>query len=195
MRNSIRFMISFLVLGFVATQFVNCSEYSDGSSLYGTNCASSNTCAQSLSVSENTGYLSPRSTQPIMECTHDHIQVGGSCEAGNSADTYIEYYLTDANNNRVTWDGGVDVLREARCENGRFFMIVPRPKETIVQTTAEAAAAKTVCNGDCAVEYRLNSRLFSLRKNTSQFEVVAVAPLLPLKFQLVLSYGGGNFCP
>jgi hypothetical protein len=194
MRKSIRFMISLMILGLVATQFLNCSEYSNSSSLYGTDCASTGTCNKALSVTENTGYLSPRSTQPVLECTHDHIQVGGACEAGNSSDSYIEYYLTDSNNNRVTWDGGINLLREARCENGRFFMLVPRPPNTIVAT--DPANPKGVCStGECTVEYRLNSRLFSLRKNTSQFEVVAVAPVLPLKFQLVLSYNGGSFCP
>lgn len=178
----------------VATQFVNCTDQSEGSSLYGNACVEGTSCAQSLTVENPTGYLNPRSTQPIMECTHDHIQVGGSCEVGLSTDSYIEYYLTDAAGNRIQWANGVDILREARCENGRFFMIIPRPPSTIVPTSGPGDLS--VCStATCMREYRLNSRLFALRKGTNQFEVVANAPILPLQFQLVLQHSGGSFCP
>lgn len=199
MRPTIRFMIAVFVLGGIATQFQNCSEYSNGSSLYGNNCEETSTCAQSLAVEESSGFLTPQSIKPVMECTNDHIQIGGICDAGNSSDSYIEYYITDVAGNKITFAGGTSTLTEAKCENGRFTLIVPRPPDSVVagsvDPTTKAVSSPSCATASCFREYRLNARLFGLRKNTSQFEVAAVAPIFPMTFQLVVSAGGANYCP
>lgn len=199
MRPYIRFIATAFILGLTATQFQNCSEYSSGSSLYGNNCEETSTCAQAMTVTESTGYLTPQTVKPIMECTNDHIQIGGICEAGNASDTYIEYYITDNAGNKIQFAGGATDLREARCENGRFTMIIPRPPSAMVSgtydTTTGVASSSSCATASCFREFRLNARLFALRKNTSQFEVAAVAPIFPMTFQLVIQTSSGNFCP
>lgn len=199
MRPIIRFITTAFVLGLIATQFQNCSEYSNGSSLYGNNCEENSTCAQTLSVESSTGYITPQTTRPVMECTNDHIQIGGICEPGDSSDNYIEYYITDAAGNDVFFQGMTKrELTESRCENGRFTIIIPRPPISIKDgsiSTEGVVSSPSCTSASCFGEFRLNARLFALRKNTSQFEVAAVAPIFPMTFQFVVKTGSGNFCP
>lgn len=188
------------ILGLTATQFQNCSEYSNGSSLYGNNCEENSTCAQALTVEESTGYLTPQTVKPVMECTNDHIQIGGICEPGDSTKNYIEYYITDASSppKEIAFEGGAVKLTEAFCENGRFTLLVPRPPNAVVAGTKDAnnvVSSPSCVTASCYREYRLNARLWSQRKNTGQFEIAAIAPIFPMTFQLVISTSSGNFCP
>lgn len=193
MRQFMRTFMALLAMLLVATQFVNCTEYSDDSSLYGNACEQSSTCAQSMSVTATGAFLTPRGEQPKMECTHDHIQIGGACELDGAVDSYIEYSLTDTNGNTIPFQGGATVIRESRCENGHYFLVIPRPPATIIPEAQKATQCSTA---SCFREYRLNSRLYGLKKNSSQFDVIATGPQLPLTFQLVIHKATGqNVCP
>lgn len=180
----VRKAMTVLALGVIATQFVNCSETSEtyGNSLYGKNCAASSSCNVDLTPTLTGAFMTPRAETTRMECTHDHLQIGGACETDGAVDSYIEYSLTQ-NGAPTPWIGNVTVLHEARCENGRFFLIVPRPLNSVTSAN---------CSGDCSYEYHLNSRLWTLKKGAAQFEVAAIAPLLPISIQLLVNSGS---CP
>lgn len=199
MQHSLRALIVLVMMALVASQFQNCSKYSDSSSLYGNTCSSSDTaCATSLTYEKSGPYLTPRFEQPRMECTHGQIQVGGTCEIDDATDSYIEYSLTDVNGNALPWADNSTLMREARCENGRFTLIIPRPKAGVVGNgSADLATTKTnfCSNSDCLFEMRLTTRLLALQRNTSQFEVVATGPVLSLTMQAVVNTATGLVCP
>lgn len=188
MRQSIRHFIQILSLLFLTGFLAACTDTSSGDSLlYGVTCKEGDPCSQNLTPDSSGAWLTPRAEATRMECTHDHIQVGGTCELDGAVDSYIEYSLT--RQGQVSpWAGNISVLREARCENGRYYLIIPRPLDSVISSAERSTRCATA---DCFNEYHLNARIFALKKNTNQYEVIATAPLLPLSFQLIID----GLCP
>lgn len=184
MNRSMRFISVLIAIGAVSTQFVNCSDSSEGNLFGGGNSSSLNSAANYDSAQSS--FLQAKNEPPRMECTQDHIQIGGICDVSGSEDNYIEYSLTDQAGAPVPWAAGtqaVPVLQEGRCENGRYFLIVPRPPASLITQAQSAARCKSV---GCWEEYRVNSRVFMRRKGLKQFELLQIAPVLPIRIQLII---------
>ncbi len=182
MKNSMRFISVAIAIVAVSTQFVNCSDTSEGN-LFG-NKDGLNT--QSNYSSSQSSFLQAKNEPPRMECTQDHIQIGGICDVSGSEDNYIEYSMADQAGLPVPWASGaqsVTVLQEGRCENGRYFLIVPRPPASLISGAMAANRCKSV---GCWEEFRINSRIFVRRKGLKQFELLQAAPILPIRIQLII---------
>lgn len=177
------------VMAFTATQFTNCDQQ-DGSTILD---GPSGT-VYDLSIGESGMFLNPKINPPQMDCTQDHVQIGGVCETNGAEDNYIEYSLT-RDKNPVPWNVGgqqVTVLREARCENGRYFLVVPRPD----QDSTIAPNDTTRCySAGCWAQYQLNSRMFVRRKGTNQYDLAYTAPALNFRIQLIIQNGNTRVCP
>lgn len=188
-----------IALPFLPLFLAGCTDSSetDGSGLYSSSCISAGNCADELAPKTSGFFLTPKAEMTRMECTHDHIQVGGVCEIDGAVDSYIEYSLTQ-NGNPVDWapapgaSQNTRILREARCENGRYHLIIPRPLNAVILDSQRASVCPTT---SCFVEYQLNSRIFALKKGASQYEVVATAPILPFSIQMIINTGSAQVCP
>lgn len=135
------------VLGFIMiTQYVNCSSYSD--SVY------EGSSSNSVSA-DSTPYQSLRviNTDVTMACYEDHIQVGGPCNTADAKDNYVQYWLT-RDRQAVVWGSAsspVDHLTLGKCENGRFYVIVPKPYDPAGLGTS----------GKGIIEYQLNMQIWA----------------------------------
>lgn len=173
-----------VVLGLLSSQLVGCSE-GTSSNLFGPK-SNSSLSSQSILDTSSTGFLQAKNRPPRMECTQDNIQIGGICDDSGGQDNYVEYSLTNQAGQPVPWTSGsqtVSVLQEGRCENGRYFLIVPRPPASLI--TAAQRPSRCIALG-CWEEYRVNSRLFVRKKGLQQFEMVQVAPAIPIRIQLIV---------
>ncbi len=182
MKNSMRLISVAIAIAAVSTQFVNCSDSSEGN-LFG---KPNELSSASIYDASQSSFLQAKNEPPRMECTQDHIQVGGVCDASGSEDNYIEYSLSDQNGVSVPWSAGaqtVSVLQEGRCENGRFFLIVPRPPGSLITAAQSASRCRSV---GCWEEFRLNSRIFIRKKGLRQFELLQPAPIVPIRIQLII---------
>lgn len=191
MRKFIRQLMSVFVIGLVATQFINCSQKEDDGGLYGSTCEAGQPCSMALSVGTSQAYLNPRAP-PIMECNFDHVQIAGSCETDGAADNYIEYFLKQGEN-RVPFSDGQQVLQTAKCENGHYYMVIPRPPVSIVP----AAQKANYCNTSlCLGTYEVHANLFTIKKKGSQFDHAAASQVIQLSIQyLIQSANGSVGCP
>lgn len=188
MNQSMRLISVLIAIGAVSSQFVNCSDVSEGNLFGGRNSSLNSASTYDAAASS---FLQAKNEPPRMECTQDHIQVGGVCDVSASEDNYIEYSLSDANGVATPWASGaqnVSVLQEGRCENGRYFLIIPRPPISLIGKAACASRCRSV---GCWEEYRLNSRIFVRRKGLKQFELLQPAPIVPVRIQLIID----NACP
>lgn len=189
MNQSMRLISVLIAIGAVATQFVNCADSSEGN-LFGGGRSNSLSSAGVYDATQ-VSFIQAKNEPPRMECTQDHIQVGGVCDVSGSEDNYIEYSISDANGVPVPWSAGsqnVSVLQEGRCENGRYFLIIPRPPTSLITKAGCTNRCRSV---GCWEEYRLNSRVFVRRKGLKQFELMQAAPVVPIRMQLIIN----NACP
>lgn len=174
----------------LAMLFTNCTEQNADSILDGPTGT-----LQSLStIPSDTFLIPPRFSPPQMECTQDHIQIGGVCETNGAEDNYIEYSLT-RDKQPVAWNAGtqsVTVLREARCENGRYYIVIPRPDADTVIAPNDTARCYAL---HCYAEYQLNSRIFAKKVGSNQYDLIYTAPALNLSIQLILNQNGQRVCP
>lgn len=134
------------VFGFIlATQYVNCSSYSDDAYQMGSSGSTTNVDTyQGIRVLNGT---------TEMKCYEDHIDVGGSCNTADSSDNFIQYSMT-RDRTAVPWGtlaAPVYALQLAKCQNGRFFAIIPKPYDP----TALSVATKT------SVEYQLKFQMYT----------------------------------
>lgn len=181
MNKPMRFISVAIAIVAVSLQFTNCSGTQ--SDLFG---AKDMVSTASVQDPTKSAMLQAKNEPPRMECTQDHIQIGGICDASGSEDNYIEYSMSDQAGLPVPWMNGtqqVTVLQEGRCENGRYFLIVPRPPSSFVTTAQSTTQCKSV---GCWEEYRVNSRIFVRRKGLRQFELLQAAPVLPIRIQLII---------
>lgn len=178
-----------LVVAFAPALFVNCSNQDNSDAL------ETSATAASLAITPSDTFLvPPKFSPPQMECTQDHIQIGGVCETNGAVDNYIEYSLT-RDKNPVAWNVGataVTVLREARCENGRYYIVIPRPDADTVIAPTDTTRCYAV---HCMAEYQLNSRMFGKKAGANQYDLLYTAPALNITIQLILQNGATRYCP
>lgn len=171
----------------VTMQFMNCGT-SDTSDFLGSSGTKLN-----LSPGSSSTYLNPKSDPPRMECIQDHIQIGGTCEVDGATDNYIEFSLT-REKTPVPWtvDGKPEtILKSARCDSGRYFILVPRPSDTVIAVNDTARCYSV----GCWDEYKLHSRLFIRRPRTSQYDLAYTSPAINLAVQLIHQNGADRTCP
>lgn len=188
MNRSMRLISVLIAIGAVSTQFVNCGGGTSDGNLFG---GGGDSVTASSTDTTQGSYLQAKNMPPRMECTQDHIQIGGICDVSGSEDNYIEYSLTNRSGAAIPWASGaqnVFVLQEGQCVNGRYFLIVPRPPDSFITTAQQSRCQLAV---GCYEEYRLNSRIYVRRKGLRQFELLQSAPVLPLSIQLIIN----NACP
>lgn len=181
--------LQILIFFVTVTQFMNCAQ-KDAESITDGPSGVLNT----LSLGESGTYLNPKLDPPQMECTQDHIQIGGVCEDNGAEDSYIEYSLS---RDRVpipwvTANQQIQTLREARCENGRYFMIIPRPEQDTVISPNDTTRCYRL---GCWAEYQVNSRMFAKKKGSNQYDLLYTAPALNIAIQLILFDGTNRYCP
>ena len=132
-------------IGFIlVTQYINCSSYSRG--------LNEVTAASSTDTGEVTSYqgIKVTSGETYLNCDEDHIQLGGTCNTGDSLDNFVEYKIT-RDRQSVVWGANgstTDHLRSAKCENGRFFAIIPKPNDS------------TITSGTGYVEYQIHFQIY-----------------------------------
>ena len=112
--------------------YTNCSNYSDSGGLISS--SSSSVCPEGNCALVNGQLMSLKttSTQLTMACNQDHIEVAGTCNAGDSQSNFIEYGL-NYTGNPINWGYGAQAVTkatDARCENGHFNLLVRRPSTT-----------------------------------------------------------------
>lgn len=122
------------VIGLVLlTQYTNCSKYSEGlnydDGLTDIGGGGTVTSYEGVRVANGDTY---------MNCDEDHVQLGGTCNTADAVDNCIEYRIL-RDRTAVYWGSGsttVDALGcnpnhiRVKCENGRFFAVVPKPNDT-----------------------------------------------------------------
>ena len=118
----------FVFFGFIVlTQYVNCSNSSQDSTYEGS--------VLGLPSIDATQYQSVMvlNTDTYMNCSEDNVQVGGTCNTANAADNFIRYSIS-VNRQTVYWGTGAsqtDHLDLAKCENGHFFAVIPKPNDPV----------------------------------------------------------------
>jgi hypothetical protein len=121
-----RLIVALFVSFILITQYQNCSSYSDSTMFENNNLSSS-------SVDPSKVNFSVKNIQSDLYVAgyDDHIQIGGSCNPGTYADNYFEYRLRPQNagdvviNRNGTTQADRLRLADARCENGKFFLVLP----------------------------------------------------------------------
>lgn len=116
------------------------------------------------------------SSDQLMNCDEDHVQLGGICHPGDSVGNYIEVSLT-RDRNPVPFGSGSSQtykLQTTRCENGRFFIVLPRPNDP----------GATCTGGNCAPEYRVETQIW-LTDDGSQYRAGARGTSFPVRIQNV----------
>jgi hypothetical protein len=155
------------ILGFlILTQYVNCSSYSDTTLSEGvsTGIGGEVTSYEGVKVLNGDTY---------MNCNEDHVQLGGSCNTADAVDNYIEYRIT-RDRQTVYWGTGAsqtDHLTLARCENGRFFAIVPKPNDSVLAD-----------GGTDYVEYQMHFQIYTT-KDKLQYKAGEQAPIFNIYVQ------------
>lgn len=107
------------------TQYQNCSSYSE------------DTLFEASKIQEGTVGEDPSKMYMDMKSStqdrhvlvgENQLQLGGVCNPGGMSDNYIEYSLFTPDNQTMNLalpgQAGVSVRRDARCENGRFHIVL-----------------------------------------------------------------------
>lgn len=157
------------VIGFIMlTQYVNCSSYSDSTFYEGSN---------QIASSSVTSYEGVRvlNADTFMNCDEDHVQLGGACNTGDAFDNYIEVRMS---RDRVPVSFGdasnpVSRLELAKCENGRFYAVVPKPNDP------------TVLGGSLTayVEYQVQMQIYTKKKGDTFWKAGEKAPIFNIMIQ------------
>lgn len=117
------------------------------------------------------------SHEATMNCFEDHVQLGGVCHPGEGTSNYIEISLK-RDGTPVGWasanGGTVGKITNIPCENGRFFVVIPRPNDGL-----------NCCRGpNCLSEYRVESQIF-VSEDGLQFRAGNKATSFPILIQPV----------
>ena len=134
------------IIGFVlVTQYMNCSSYSTGisSASLATDSTNSIQAFQGIQVNNSDTYLN---------CDEDHVDVGGPCNTADAVDNYIQYSIT-LNRQTIYWgteSSQTVYLTSAKCEDGHFFAVIPRPNDPELYQ-----------GGTDTIEYQLHFQLFT----------------------------------
>lgn len=108
-----------------------------------------------------------------MNCDEDHIQVGGVCHPGEGSTNYIEIGLTrDGEAVPFGAAGTTFKIRDVVCENGRFFVVIPRPNDNV----------KCCNDSSCSTEYRVQSQIF-VSEDGSQYRAGNKGTNFPIRIQ------------
>ena len=160
----------FILFGFVIlTQYVNCSGSSDNSMYEG-----STVGASSIDPSMYQGVM-VLNTDTFMNCSEDNVQVGGTCNTADSADNFIRYTIS-VNRQTVFWGTGLsqtDHLDLARCENGHFFAVIPKPNDPLNLGAA----------GADFIEYQVQFQLFTVAQGSLTPMPGEIAPPFTMNVQ------------
>lgn|GEM_PF-4127967 len=125
------------------------------------------------------------SNDTFMNCDEDHVQVGGICHPGESRINYIEISMTREGAPISFGEGSEETfkLKNAVCENGRFFAVIPRPNDP-----------RAPCIGsNSAPEYRVLSQIY-VSDEGSQYRAGAKGTSFPMRVQLVGACTGQLSC-
>ena len=165
------------VLGFIVlTQYVNCSSYSD-STLY----------AGSIgTVEEIISYEGIRvlNGDTYMNCDEDHVQLGGNCNTADAKFNCLEMRMLrdqvpvqGGTGAAITDNLGCGVGYRITCENGRFYAVVPKPNDTILNS------------GMANVEYSVKFQVFT-SEDGAQFKAGEKSPAFNIYVQQNGACGG-----
>jgi hypothetical protein len=114
-----------LLFGFVVllTQYQNCTSSSQNT-MFSSNLSSTAATADPSKVS-----FSIKNVQSdlFLSGYDDHVQLGGSCNTGGRNLNFFEYSLTptDGQGTSNLNQNGAKSLKDSRCEDGRFYLVVP----------------------------------------------------------------------
>lgn len=158
------------IFGFaLMVQYINCSNYSQG--------LQDGELATATDTGEVTSYQGVKVTsgETYMNCDEDHVQLGGTCNTGDSADNFIEYRIT-RDKQTVYWGPNgatTDYLRTARCENGRFFAVIPKPNDSVLSNTGSKDY----------VEYQIHFQIYTSADRQS-YTAGEIAPAFIINVQV-----------
>ena len=158
-----------IFLGFaLSVQFMNCSSYSDGLN-------AGSITDTSTGVGTITAYQGVRVTNgdTYMNCDEDHVQLGGTCNTADAFSNYIEAKIS-INRNTVYWGTGsaqTDHLDLSKCENGRFFAVIPKPNDVNLAVA-----------GSDYLEYQVTMQMFTSTDGQS-YTAGEVAPSFTVEVQ------------
>lgn len=121
------------------------------------------------------------SSDSYMNCDEDHVQLGGLCHPGEAILNYIDVSITRDRVAIPFGTGGATTykLSNIKCENGRFFVVVPRPNDV----------GATCMSGNCAPEYRVESQ-FWLSDDGNQYRAGARGTSFPIRIELTTACTG-----
>jgi hypothetical protein len=108
-----------------------------------------------------------------MNCTDDHVQVGGVCNDGGSVDNFIRYSMTH-NRQKVVWGNPpstVEYLDSSRCDNGRWVAIVPKPNHPSLTT------------GTAFSEFEVTFQIYMKGFGQSQYRAGSKTPAYTISIQ------------
>lgn len=163
-----RYLLLSLFGFFLMTNYMNCSNYSDSLN-DGTDLSSSE---QNITTYQGIRVLNGTTE---MKCYDDHIDVGGSCNTADATDNYIQYSIK-RNRNPVYWGTGAsatDHLTLAKCQNGRFFAIIPKPNDP--------SAIGVTTKG--TVEYQLHFQMFTTVPGKTGYQAGEVGNIFTFAIQ------------
>jgi hypothetical protein len=128
MKLSVRIVLFGFFSLVMITQFQNCSSTSENTLFQSSNVdtaspASSDPAKPFIQVSTLVSPLKAESYE-------NQISISGSCNPGGRKYNYIQYSVIESVSRRIlnlSTDSNVvkRELRDARCENGKFYMVVP----------------------------------------------------------------------
>lgn len=125
MKNFARVFIFLFTSAILLLTFQNCSSYSEDTLFDG-----SKLDEASVGQDPSKMYLDMKSstTDRHVLVGENQIQVGGVCNPGGMSDNYIEYSFFTHENQPINLggpnEGAVAVRSDARCENGRFHIVL-----------------------------------------------------------------------
>jgi hypothetical protein len=121
MKFSSRLLLMMFFISVLALQYQNCSSYSE-------NTLFKNDLNSTVDgVTSGKAWLSLDLNTIIVKAQEDHFQIGGTCYPGDSIDNNISYSLVESATGRqlsLSPSNGETIRNDARCENGKFYLVV-----------------------------------------------------------------------
>lgn len=130
MKRSTRYAYLSFFAVLLVTQFQNCSNSAQNTMFTG----SSTTAATDVSDPGKAVIQVSSLVSPLMaESSDNQISISGTCNTAGKLYNYIRYSVVDAVSRRLvnlnidtTSSARLYYLQDAICENGRFYIVVPR---------------------------------------------------------------------
>lgn len=163
-------VILFFLLPIILISFQNCSNQSSFEGYTPSIVPIQDGLAGGLNQFEGVRVLN---SDVYMNCFDDHVQIGGVCNTGDSAQNFIRYWMT-YNGARVSWGmppNQVNQLDASKCENGRWSAIVPKPNADVLNA------------GTSYLEFEVTFQIFMRAQGSDIFQAGSQSPAYTIYIQ------------